>query len=71
MRYKDEDIIYILTKTDVDDVAKEIGVKNLTTEHYRSAQKSVEGYSENGWWSEAIEDGLRNAEDELQKKLKS
>jgi len=33
MRYKDEDIIYFLTIDDVEDVAKKIGLINLTAAH--------------------------------------
>ena len=67
MAYKQDDIIYILTKTDVNDVAKELGLSNLTAEHYRQAQKAVEGFCGEGWY-EAIEYGLRDAEDELRRR---
>src|SRR6266852_3711827 len=41
MADKQEDIIYKLTKEDVDDVAKQIGLSNLTDEHYRMAALRV------------------------------
>ena len=36
MADKQEDIIYSLTKEDVDDVAKQIGLSNLTDDHRRN-----------------------------------
>ncbi len=44
MADKQEDIIYKLTKEDVDDVAKQIGLSNLTDEHYRMARKYFESF---------------------------
>jgi len=34
-----EDIIYMLTKTDVEDIAEIIGIKKLTKLHYQTAKK--------------------------------
>ena len=39
MIYKDEDIIYILTKEDVDCVAQELRMAKPTEEQYRLARK--------------------------------
>ena len=66
MADKQEDIIYILTKEDVDDVAKQIGLSNLTDDHYRMAQKYFESFCDGPYsWFDAISDGLHDAEKEL------
>ena len=39
MAINEDDIIYVLTKEDVDDVAKTIGLSNLTDDHYRMARR--------------------------------
>ena len=66
MADKQEDIIYSLTKEDVDDVAKQIGLSNLTDEHYRMAQKYFESFCDGPYsWFDAISDGLHDAEKEL------
>ena len=64
MTYQDTDIIYILTKEDVDMVAKRLGMGKLTDEHYRMARKAVEHFCGDGIysWSDAIADGLREAD---------
>ena len=64
MEYKDEDIIYILTKTDVDNIARVMGLKNLTAEHYRQVRKFFGYLCTDGpyTWRNAIEDGLKLAE---------
>jgi len=68
MTYNDEDIIYVFTKTDVEDVAKEIGIRNLTDEHYRKAEKYLTSLCSDGayTWTDAIADALKDAERELQ-----
>ena len=66
MADKQEDIIYSLTKEDVDDVAKQIGLSNLTDDHYRMAQKYFESFCDGPYsWFDAISDGLHDAEKEL------
>ena len=64
MAIKDDDIIYVLTKEDVDDVAEKIGISNLTKEHYRMAEKYVSSFCSDGayTWVNAISDALRDAE---------
>ncbi len=44
MVYKREDIIYVLTKDDVRMTAQALGIRKLTGEHYRMAQKYVEAF---------------------------
>ena len=63
MIYKDEDIIYILTKEDVDCVARELGMAKPTEEQYRMARKYVESFCGEGvyTWRDAIADALRDA----------
>lgn len=63
---KREDIIYVLIKEDVRIAAKGLGIRKLTDEHYRTAQKYFEGFCSNGvyTWVDAIVDGLRAVEDE-------
>jgi hypothetical protein len=67
MAINEEDIIYILTKEDVDGVAKTIGLSNLTYDHYRMAQKYIESFCSNpGYdWVNAITDALQYVEKEL------
>jgi len=62
-----KDVIYILTKVDVEDCAKAIGIKKLTELHYQKAQKSLECFVADGTynWVDALTDGLQNAEAEL------
>ncbi len=62
-----KDVIYILTKTDVEDCAKAIGIKKLTELHYQKAQHFFEGFVADGTynWADALTDGLRDAEEEL------
>ncbi len=67
MAINEEDVIYILTKTDVEDIAETIGIKNLTKLHYRKAQKFFESFVADGMynWADALTDGLRDAEEEI------
>ena len=68
MAINEEDVIYILTKADVEDVAKRIGIKTLTELHYRKAQEFFVSFvADRGtyYWASAITDGLRDAEEEL------
>jgi hypothetical protein len=67
MAINEKDVIYILTKTDVEDCAKAIGIEKLTELHYQKARKSFEGFVANSMydWSDALTDGLRDAEEEL------
>jgi hypothetical protein len=67
MAINEEDVIYILTKSDVEDCAKAIGIKKLTELHYQKAQKYLEGFVADGTynWADALTDGLRTAEAEL------
>jgi hypothetical protein len=62
-----KDVIYILTKVDVEDCAKAIGIKKLTELHYHKAQKFFEGFVADSTysWADALTDGLRDAEVEL------
>lgn len=66
MVYKREDIIYVLTKDDVRMTAQALGIRKLTDEHYRMAQKYVEAFCGDGMytWSDAITDALKDVEDE-------
>jgi hypothetical protein len=64
MAINKKDVIYILTKTDVEDCAKAIGIKKLTELHYRKAQHFFEGCVA-GNWADVLTDGLREAEEEL------
>jgi hypothetical protein len=68
MAIKEDDIIYLLTKEDVDGVAKDIGLSNLTDAHYRMARKFIESFCGDPVydWENAIADGLKEAERELQ-----
>ena len=63
MTYKDEDIIYILTKDDVDEVAKELGMGKPTEAQYRLARKYIENFCGEGVyiWKDALVDALREA----------
>ena len=68
MTHKRDDVIYMHTKEDVDDVAESLKIRKLTEEHYRQAQKFIERFCEDGaytWWG-AIADALRYVEEELQ-----
>jgi hypothetical protein len=68
MAIKEDDIIYILTKEDVDDVAKHIGLSNLTDDHYQMARKFIESFCGDPVydWVNAITDALKEAERERQ-----
>ena len=67
MAVNEKDVIYILTKVDVDDCAKAIGIKKLTELHYQKAQESFDCFVACGLrnWVDALTDGLRDAEEEL------
>jgi hypothetical protein len=67
MAINEEDVIYILTKTDVQDAAESIGIEELTELHYRKAKESFEHFVAGGLfnWADAFIDGLRDAEEEL------
>ena len=67
MAINDADVIYILTKADVEDIAKTIGIGKLTKLHYQKAQKFFESFVADGTynWANALGDGLRDAEEEL------
>jgi len=68
MAINEDDIIYVLTKEDVDGVAKTIGLNNLTDGHYRMARKYMESFCGDSAydWELAITDALKDAERELQ-----
>jgi hypothetical protein len=70
MAIKQDDIIYVLTKEDVDDVAKSIGLSKLTDEHYRMARKYIQSFCGDGAysWENAISDALKEVEEERQGK---
>jgi len=59
-----KDVIYILTKTDVEDCAKAIAIEKLTELHYQKAQHFFEGFVADNW-ADVLTDGLRDAEEEL------
>jgi len=67
MAINEDDIIYVLTKEDVDGVAKTIGLSKLTHEHYRMAQKYIQSFCGDGAysWENAISDALKDVEEEL------
>ena len=67
MAIKEDDIIYVLTKEDVDGVAKSIGLSKLTDAHYRMARKYIESFCGDPVydWENAISDALKDAEKEL------
>jgi len=67
MAINEDDIIYVLTKEDVDGVAKTIGLSNLTYDHYRMARKYIESFCSDPVydWVNAITDALKDAEREL------
>jgi len=67
MAINGKDVIYILTKVDVENCAKDIGIKKLTQLHYQKAQEFFEGFVANSMydWADALTDGLRDAEEEL------
>ncbi len=62
---KDEDIIYVITKSDVDDVGKTIGLSKLTDRHYQTARKYLISFCGDGMYTTvtAIADALKSAED--------
>ena len=51
MAINDADVIYILTKADVEDIAKTIGIGKLTKLHYQKAQKFFESFVADGTYS--------------------
>ena len=67
MAINEDDIIYVLTKEDVDGVAKSIGLSNLTDDHYRMVRKYIESFCGDPMydWGNAITDALKDAEEEL------
>ena len=66
MAINEEDIIYVLTKTDVEDIAKDIGITKLTELHYQKVQQFFDSYVDGPYnWTDAVSDGLRDAEEEL------
>ena len=56
----------MLTKDDGRMAAQALGIRNLTDEHYRMAQKYVEAFCGDGMytWSDAITDALKVVEGE-------
>ena len=62
MAINEDDIIYVLTKEDVDGVAKTIGLSKLTHEHYRMAQKYIQSFCSDGvyTWVNAFTDALKD-----------
>jgi len=67
MAINEDDIIYVLTKKDVEGVAKTIGLNKLTHEHYRMAKKDISSFCSDGvyTWVNAFTDALKDAEEEL------
>ena len=66
MAINEEDVIYILTKADVEDIAKDIGITKLTELHYQKAQQFFDSFVDGPYnWTNAVSDGLRDAEEEL------
>ena len=65
MAIDEKDVIYILTRVDVEDCAKDFGLEKLTELHYREAQKHIERFVADGvyTWADALTDGLRRAEE--------
>lgn len=52
MTYKEEEIIYILTTKDVDDVARELHIPRPSKSQYQAVRRSVErsfAYGPNNW----------------------
>lgn len=70
MAIKEDDIIYVLTKEDVDGVAKSIGLSKLTDAHYRMARKYIENFCGDSAydWENAISDALKEVEEKRQGK---
>jgi len=66
MAINEEDVIYILTKADVEDIAKDIGITKFTELHYLKAQQFFDSFVDGPYdWTDAVSDGLRDAEEEL------
>jgi hypothetical protein len=66
MAINEDDVIYILTKADVEDIAKDIGITKLTELHYQKAQQFFDSFVDGPYdWTDAVSDGLRDAEEEL------
>ena len=66
MAINEEDIVYILTRADVEDIAKSIGIKKLIELHYQKAQEFFESFVDGIYnWTDAVSDGLRDAEEGL------
>jgi hypothetical protein len=67
MAIKEDDIIYVLTKEDVDGVAKAIGLSKLTDKHYRMARKYISSFCSDGvyTWVNAFTDALKDTEEGL------
>jgi hypothetical protein len=66
MAIDEDDIIYVLTKEDVEGVAKTIGLSKLTPEHYRMAEKYIQSFCSDGvyTWVNAFTDALKDVEEE-------
>jgi hypothetical protein len=67
MAINEDDIIYVLTKEDVDGVAKTIGLSKLTDMHYHIAEKYIQSFWSDGvhTWVNVFTDALNDAEEEL------
>lgn len=67
MTYKDRDVIYILTREDVDHVARELIMRKPTEEQYRVVRKYIEDFYGQGDhnWHDAIADALSEAAGQL------
>ena len=67
MAINEENIIYMLTKADVEDAAEAIGLEKLTELHYRKAKEAFGYFVARGLftWADALGEGLRDAEEEL------
>ncbi len=66
MAINEQDVVYILTKADVEDIASSIGIKKLTELHYQKAQEFFESFVNGTYsWTDAVSDGLQDAEEEL------
>ena len=67
MAINEDDIIYVLTKEDVDGVAKTIGLSKLSDVHYRMARKYIHSFCSDGvyTWVNAFIDALKDADEEL------
>ena len=63
MAINEEDVVYILTKADVEDIAKQIGITKLTELHYQKAQQFFDSFVDGPYdLTDAVSDGLRDAE---------